>query len=300
MAKKTPPRTKKLVKAAMSASVAASVEINSSNCTADETLDEIIAYNTYGFGFGKTTQSYSQGENTNFASTEDQAKQVTGRNANGIQINLKDVQTGIIGNSIAAGLPTMGLNYIFASGATGGNKGVTGSSVVQFIYPKSLPQAGYIPQLIHGSGLGTTQEYVHFIPSTVTGAGGANMPTNFSRSFQVSIAGAVAPGENITIYTASGYASGENTGLALTQTGSVFTYSGSMCSSPNFSGSTMFITTASLSGLSSGDGSGGGIVIVYSASYTEDGTKENTPYAGVVVTVAPSNVDAGTPPGAGD
>ncbi len=293
MAKKTPPRTKKLVKAAMSASVAASVEINSSNCTADQTLDEIIAYNTY--GFGKSQQTYNQGELTNFASTEDQAKQVTGRNANGIQINLKDVQTGLIGNSIAAGLPTTGQNYTFASGALGGDAGVTGSSAVQFIYPKSGPQAGYIPQLIHGSGLGTTQQYIHFIPSAVTGVAGAGMPTNFSRSFQVSIAGAVAPGETITIYTASGFSSFDKTGLSLTQTGSVFTYSGSMCSSPNFSGSTMFITTGSLSGLAGG----GGIVVAYSASYTEDGTKENTPYAGVVVTIAPSAVDAGTPPGAG-
>ena len=46
----------------------------------------------------------------------------------------------------------------------------------------------------------------------------------------------------------------------------------------------MIIPTSSL------DGTGqGGIVIVYTASYTEDGTKENTPYAGLVAIVKPSN-----------
>ena len=294
MAKKTPPRLKKAVKAAMSASVAASVEINSSNCTADETLDEIIAYNTY--GFGKSQQTYALSEVTDFASDTDQALQVTGRNANGIQISLKDVETGLVANSIASGLPTLGQNHYFTSNVSASTPGVTGSYPVQFVYPQSGPQAGYIPQLIHGAaGLGASQEYIYFMPSSVTGAAGASMPTNFSRSFQVSIAGAVAPGESIAIYTASAFASGAPTGLLLRQPGSVFTYSGSMCSTPNYSGSTMYITTGSLSGLAGA----GGIVVVYSASYDSDGTKENTPYAGVVVTIAPSAIDAGTPPGAG-
>lgn len=285
------PRKQRNLKAASEAAANASVEAASSNCSEEFTLEQINAYEL--FGFGQETPSYTQAEATNFGSAEDQAKQVTGKNASGVQISLKNAETNIIGNSIAAGLPTEGSNYFFSNTATQG--GITGSSIVQFIYPKSGPQAGYIPQLIHGSGLGTTQEYIYFMPSTITGSGGQNMPTNFSRSFQVSIAGAVAPGESISIFTSSAKVNGENTGLLLTQTGSVFTYSGSMCSTPNFSGSTMFITTGSLSG----EAGVGGIVIAYSASYTEDGTKENTPYAGVVVTIAPSNVDAGTPPGAG-
>jgi hypothetical protein len=33
-----------------------------------------------------------------------------------------------------------------------------------------------------------------------------------------------------------------------------------------------------------------GIVIMYTASYTEDGVVENTPYAGVTVTINPSSL----------
>ena len=136
-------------------------------------------------------------------------------------------------------------------------------------------------------GLSTGVEYVFFLPATITGTvdpsngrKGQNMPVNHSRSFEVTIAGACAAGESVQVYTASVDGSRR-------ATGSAYTFSGSFCDTPNYSQQTMRILTSSLE---SGDPSTSqsGIVIAYTASYTEDGTKENTPYAGVVVTINPS------------
>ena len=70
MAKKTPSRKKRNIKAAAAAAQDASVEVTASNCTADETLHEVNQYQL--FGFGMTGSTYSQGEQTDFASVKDQ------------------------------------------------------------------------------------------------------------------------------------------------------------------------------------------------------------------------------------
>lgn len=265
------PRKQRNLKAAASASAAAGVELDSSNCSKGVTLEQVSAYEL--FGFGQTLPSYTQGETTDFASVSDQEKQITGRGSNGEVVSLKNV-TNVIGSSLTIGGSTNAPNYYFS--ATGA--GVTGSNVVTFAYGKSGPQAGYIPHLVqNGSGLSATEEYVFFVPSRVTGAGGSNMPPNFSASFVVDLIGAVGAGESVQVYTASADGTRE-------ATGSAFTYSGSFCSTPNFTTTSVIIPTSSLDGTEDS-----GIVIVYTASYTEDGTKENTPYAGLVALVKPSN-----------
>ena len=274
MAKTTPPRKKRFIQAAYSASTATSVEPANSNCPESTTIEEIAKYEI--FGFGKTKQTYAQGSVTDFSKIEDQELQVTGRDADGATVNIKNLNN-LISRAMNAGLSTTAQNHYFST--TG--DGVTGSAVLNNVYTKNGPQAGYIPQLIHGAGLGTTQEYVFFMPSTVTGAAQpnghpANMPVNHSRSFEITIAGAVAPGESVQVYTASA----DNVYVA---TGSAFTYSGSFCSTPNYQFQQMHIPTASLLGVA-----GAGIVIKYTASYAEADNKENTPYAGVTVTINPS------------
>jgi hypothetical protein len=268
------PRKQRNLKAAASASAAAGVETNSSNCTEGDVISEASNYEL--FGFGKAAASYTQGQITDFASISDQEKQVTAVNSTGIQQNLKD-QQNIIATSIGAGLSTSAPNYYFSGNSNA--TAVTGTAVVNFVYGKSGPEAGYIPALVQGGGgLTALEEYIFFLPSSVTGAAGANMPAGISASFQVDFAGALAAGESIQVYTAS--AAG-----ARVATGSAFTYSGSICSTPNFSASTVVIPTSSLAGTGQA-----GIVIIYTASYTEDGTKDNTPYAGIVATIRPSSL----------
>ena len=264
------PRKQRNLKAAASASAAAGVETNSSNCSEDVTLQEVNNYEFY--GLGKSLQSYTAGEVSDFASQEDQAKQVTGRTVNGAVASVKNA-AGLLQRAISAGLSTSATNYFFNTTSTG----VTGSSVLNFIYDKSGPQAGYIPHLVqNGAGFSATEEYVFFLPSSITGAAGSNMPAQHSRSFEVTIAGAVGAGESVQVYTASA----AGTRVA---TGSAFTYSASFCSTPNYTHTTIHIPTSSLAGVGQA-----GIIIVYTASYTEDGTKENTPYSGLVVTINPS------------
>lgn len=265
------PRKQRNLQAAASASAAAGVETDSSNCTEDLVISEASSYEL--FGFEQSQPSYTQGQEVDFKSEADQAKQITGRDSNGKQVNLKD-QKNLIANSIANGLPTTAPNFYFSGNSTA----VTGSSVLNFVYGKSGPQAGYIPHLVqNGSGLSAEEEYIFFVPSSITGANGANMPANFSASFVVDLVGAVAPGESVQVYTASA------AGVRVA-TGSAFTYSGSFCTSPNFNTQSVVIPTSSLVGTGQA-----GIVIIYTASYTEDGTKENTPYAGLIATVRPSN-----------
>ena len=277
------PRKQKNFQAGQAACDDASVEVANSNCSAEITIEEATKYEL--FGFGKSGQTYTQGEVTDFGSQADQELQVTGKGANGQQENLKNINASgsLIERSIGAGLATNGANHYFstaqASGGGGGG-GVTGSSVVEFVFGQSGPQAAYIPQLVHGSqGLSAGQQYVFFLPSTITGSGGANMPPQHSRSFEVTLGGAVAPGESAQVYVAA------NNGTR-TATGSAFTYSASFCSSPNYSSQTIRILTSSI--VSSGPTSQAGIVIVYTASYTADGTKDNTPYAGLVVSINPT------------
>ncbi len=274
------PRKQRNLKAAAQAAADASVETNSSNCSEGVTLEEVNKHEL--FGFGKTSQTYTQGEVVDFASEADQELQVTGKGASGQAQSIKNA-SNLIGRSVSNSLATTSNSYYFNTTQTIGkipSGGVTGSSVVNFVYSKNGPQAAYIPQLVHGSGLGTGQEFVFFLPSTITGSGGSNMPPQHSRSFEVTIAGAVAPGESVRVYTASA------AGVRVA-TGSAFTYSASFCSTPNYQHQTMRILTASLAG---GDPSTtqAGIVVVYSASYTVDGTKENTPYGGLVVSFNPS------------
>ena len=274
------PRKIRNIKAAGKAAADAGVETNSSNCSEGITLEEVTKHEI--FGFGKTDQTYTQGEVADFASEADQELQVTGKGANGQTQSIKNA-SNLIGRSIGAGLATNANNYYFNTTQTIGaipSGGVTGSSVVNFVYSKNGPQAAYIPQLVHGSGLGTGQEFVFFLPSTITGAAGANMPPQHSRSFEVTIAGAVAPGESVQVYNA-------NAAGVRSATGSAFTYSASFCSTPNYQHQTMRILTSSLAGGDPGT-TQAGIVVVYSASYTIDGTKENTPYAGLMVSFNPS------------
>jgi hypothetical protein len=264
------PRKQRNLKAAASASAAAGVELNSSECTEDVTLEAASKYEL--FGFGKSGQTYVQGETTDFASVKDDALQTTGKATDGATANIKDA-SDLINRSISNALPTNGNNYYFSTTSTG----VTGSSVVNFVYGQSGPQAPYIPQLVHGSqGLAASQKWVFFLPSSITGSGGSNMPVNHSRSFEITIAGAVAEGEKVQVYTASAP-------QVYVATGSAFSYSAAVCETPNYSHQTIRIPTSSLS-----SANGAGIMVAYTSSYTVDGTKDNTPRAGVVVIISPS------------
>ena len=276
------PRKIRNVKAAAKAAADAGVETNSSNCSEGVTVEAVNQYEF--FGFGNLQQTYTQGESTDFASEGDFAKQTNGKDANGVTRSIKDANN-LIKRSNDAGLGTSGNNFYFnttqTSAGSGPRGGLTGSTVLGFVYGKNGPQAPYIPQLVHQQdGLSTGTEYVFFLPSVATGANGANMPTNHSRSFEVTVAGAVAPGESVVVYTA-------NDAGVRTVTGSAFTYSASFCSEPNFSKAQVRILTGSIQAGNPAT-SQAGIVVVYSASYTVDGTKENTPYAGVTVTINPS------------
>jgi|TARA_R110000824_G_C15148170_1_gene670713 hypothetical protein len=291
MAKKTPPRKQRNRKNAAQAAVDASVEINSSNCSEGETLEAVNLYEFY--GLGNVLQSYTEAESTDFATIEDMEKNTgVGKNSEGDSISLKDV-SDIIVRSKGAGLPTEGSNYYFSTqqaNQTGRIPagGSTGSAVVNFIFGKNGPQAPYIPQLIHAQdGIATGAEYVFFLPAGATGTvdpsngrKGQNMPVNHSSSFEITIAGACGAGESVQIYTASADGSRE-------ATGSAFTFSGSLCTNPNYSQQLIRILTSSIESGIPGQ-SQAGIVIAYTASYTADGTKENTPYAGIVVSVMPS------------
>ena len=299
------PRKQRNLKAAASASAAAGVETNSSNCPESDVISQASNYEL--FGYLKTDASYTSGEVVDIASISDQEKQVTGKNSSGVTINLKggvgpskntdtDIGFDLIDNFILAGISPNAAHYnLYRIGNIGGTSGapaarrgpgLTGTiSPANALYGVNGPQAAYIPQLaLTGSG----GEYVFFLPSSITGAGGSNMPPGYSASFAVTIAGAVAPGESIQVYTASAAGYGA--------TGSAFTYSGSYCSTPNFATSSIFIRTASLPVYPGADTGGqaakSGIVIIYTASFTIDGTKENTPYAGPVMTITPSNVHA--------
>ena len=275
------PRKQRNLKGAAAAAEAASVEVDASGCTDEVTLEQ--ANNHEIFGFGGLTPSYAEGEKADYASNEDREKQITGRNKDGVVVSVKDYNQ-LISRSLSAGLLTEGTNHYFSTVGTG----VTGSSVICHVFGKSGPQAAYIPQLIHGSGLGTSQEYVFFLPASITGSGGSNMPTNHSRSFEITIAAACAPGESVQIYTASTH----DTYFA---TGSAFTYSASFCHTPNYSGQTIFIPTGAFGAHLANDtlGLGKGIVIIYTASYAETDNKENTPYAGVCVSINPSAIAHG-------
>jgi len=278
------PRKQKNFQAGQAACDAASVEVADSNCSAAITIEEATKYEL--FGFGKSGQTYTQGEVSDFASQADQELQVTGKGANGQQENLKNANASgsILEGALSAGLATTGANHYFstaqASGGGGGG-GVTGSSVVEFVFGQSGPQSAYIPQLVHGSqGLSAGQQYVFYLPSIITGAAGVNMPVNHSRSFEVTLGGAVAPGESAQVYVAA------NNGTR-TATGSAFTYSASFCSSPNYSAQTIRILTSSIVADDVAT-SQAGIVIVYTASYFSDRGSENTPYAGLVVSINPT------------
>ena len=274
------PRKQRNLKNAALAAENASVEVASSNCTAGETLEAVNLYEFY--GFGNSLQTYTQGETLDFASIADQEKQVTGKDGTGAVTSIKNAGN-LIGRSISAGLPTNGSHYYFNTQQTPGisSGGVTGSNVVVFSFGKNGTQAPYIPQLVHAQdGLSTGVEYTFFLPASVTGASGANMPANHSRSLEITIAGAVAPGESVQVYNT-------NVAGARSATGSAFTFSASYCSTPNYTHQTMRILTSSIASGSPAT-SKSGIAIVYSASYTVDGTKENTPYSGLMVSINPS------------
>ena len=281
MAKKTPPRKQRNIKNALSASEAAGVEVSDSNCSEEVTLQEVVSYQN--FGFGKDGQTYLQGQVTDIASIEDQQKSVTGKTAAGGTFNLKDASS-LIERTQNAGLSTNASNYYFSGVRP--IAAVTASNVVNFVYGKSGPQAGYIPQLVHGTGGGGAggDQYVFYLPSYITGTGGANMPLAHSRSFEVTIAGACAAGESVQIYTASI----DGTAVA---TGSVFNYSGSFCTSPNYQTQTIRIPTGSLAE-GNPSTSKAGIIVVYTSSYADTDSLgvslENTPYAGVYVSIVPS------------
>ena len=264
MAKKTPPRKARNIKAAAEAAENASVEIASSNCTAGETLEAVNLYEFY--GFGNSLQTYTQGEITDFASQGDIAKQTNGKDASGVTRIIKDANN-IIQRLPAAGLSTNGANYYFnttqTAAGSGPRGGLTGSNLPAFIYGKNGPQAPYIPQLVHSQdGLTTGTEYVFFFPSILTGAAASpTLPVGHSASFEITIAGAVGAGESVRVY----------------------------CQKPNYSKTQVRILTGSIDAGNPAT-SQAGVVIVYSASYTADGTKENTPYAGVIATLNPSGL----------
>jgi hypothetical protein len=234
MAKKTPPRTKKQIKAAMSASKASGIEVSASNCSAADTLNSVVDYNIH--GFGKSGQTYVVASLHDFASIADQAKQTTGKDANGAQANIQD-SADLIKRVQENNLSSSAARFYFNTVGTG----LTGAiSPVSFVYGKSGPQAPYIPQLVHGTSSAVSHhEFVFHLPSAITGALGANMPVDHSRSFEVTIAGAVAPGESIQVFTQSA------AGVRVA-TGSAFTFSSSYCTSPNFTHQTIHIPTSSL------------------------------------------------------
>ena len=285
------PRKQRNLKNAAQAAEDASVELDSSNCSEGETLEAVNLYEF--FGLGNSLQSYTEGEATDFASVEDMQKNTgIGKNSEGDPISLKDVSDVII-RSKNAGLPTEGTNYYFSTAQANQTGripagGSTGSNVVNFIFGKNGPEAPYIPQLIHSQdGLTTGVEYVFFLPASVTGGidpsngrKGGNMPVNHSSSFEVTIAGACAAGESVQVYTASADGSRR-------ATGSAYSFSASLCTSPNYSQQHIRILTSSLESGIPGT-SQAGIVIAYTASYTVDGTKENSPYSGIVVSIIPS------------
>ena len=163
------PRKQRNLKGANQAASDASVEVAESNCSEDVTLQQVNRYELY--GFGKVAQTYQEGQVTSWTSDEDNAKQVNGRGANGEVKNIRD-SANLISRAISNSLSTNASNHYFSTVGTG----VTASSPACFVYGKNGPQAGYIPQLVHGSGLGTSQEYVFFLPSSITGSGGSNMP----------------------------------------------------------------------------------------------------------------------------
>jgi len=282
MAKKTPPRTKKQIKAAMSASKASGIEVSASNCSISDSLDAVVDYNIY--GYGKSGQTYVVGSVHDFASVADQAKQTTGKDANGAQANIQD-SAELIKRVQDNNLSSSSARFYFDTVGTG----LTGTvSPVSFIYGKSGPQAPYIPQLVHGTSSAVSHhEFVFFLPSSITGALGANMPTDHSRSFEVTIAGAVAPGESIQVFT-------QSSGGVRVATGSAFTFSASYCTSPNFTHQTMHIPTSSLDGIGAG-----GITIIYDSTYATGsdnksvapGAQHKTPYAGAVITIMPSSIE---------
>ena len=264
------PRKQRNLKDAATQAANQSVEFDKSNCSDVITLEQANNYQLY--GFGKTLQSYKQGEVTDFGATSrdsDAAKQVDGRNAKGVDKNLKD-STLLIKNSLDGGLPTTGANYYFSGQDP---TGVTGSSMVNFVFSKDGPQSAYIPQLVGGR----SNEYIFWLPSTVTGADGANMPATANRSFKITLAGAVAPGESVQVYNRA--ANG-----TFNATGSTYTFSASFCKTPNFSTQSVLIPTSSLAGTGLA-----GIAIKYTASFAVTDNKENTPYAGLCAIIHPSN-----------
>jgi hypothetical protein len=310
MAKTTPPRKAKQVKNSVLLANNAGFEVSASNCPVETVVEAVADYNNHGWN-QSTNQTYGDGKAgfngkaASFTSLQDQSiGESLAVNASGAPVNLKD-QGGIISFTLANSLPASAKNYFFATASTPGanSAGVTGSGVVSFIYDKSGPQAGYIPAVVHGGTSGT--EYTFLLPSTVTGSGGANMPASANRGFVVTIAGAVAPGESIQVYTASG---GGTAAQTLVATGSAFTYSGSLCSTPNYQVTQVTIPTGALASTSK-DAAGGhplkpgiagkegqsGIIIKYTASFASGTTgsnlnDQNTPYAGVTVTIAPTAI----------
>lgn len=265
------PRKKRNIKAALSASAAAGVDTSLSNCSVAATEEALLDFQL--FGYGKDAVSYTSGQTVDVASQADQAKQVDGKNSNGVTVNLKDIAaSSLIANSIAFGLSSSMQHHYFDTTGTG----VTGSNLAIAIYSKDGPQSAYVPQLVGGKD----NEYVFFLPSSVTGANGVNMPAVVNQGFRIGFAGAVGAGESVQAYTSS--ADG-----TLVATGSAFTYSGSFCSSgaANYQTSFVNVPTGNL------DGTGqGGIVVKYTASYAETDGKQHTPYAGLVVTITPANL----------
>ena len=181
MSKTTPPRKARAIKSAYSSSAAAGFNMSASKCTELETLNALQNYNIYGWN-QSADQSYGgQGANgvtANYVDAKDQKiNESDAKNASGVAVNLKE-QSGIIAFTLANGLPSTARNYFFATASTPSTNdaGVTGSGVVSFIFDKSGPQAGYIPEVVHGDVSGSPREYTFLLPSTVTGSGGANMP----------------------------------------------------------------------------------------------------------------------------
>ncbi len=312
MAKTTPPRKAKQIKNSVLLANNAGFEVSASNCPVETVVEAVADYNNHGWN-QSTNQTYGDGtagvngKSFNYTNLQDQAiNESLAVNASGAPVNLKE-QSGIIAFTLANSLPANAPNYFFATASTPGTNdtGVTGSNVVSFVFDKSGPRAGYIPAVVHGAPSGSPTEYTFLLPSTITGSGGSNMPASANRGFTVTIAGAVAPGESIQVYTASG---GGTAAQTLVATGSAFIYSGSLCSTPNYFVASVTIPTASLAATSK-DAAGGhplkpgiagkegqsGIIIKYTASYASGTTgsnlnDQNTPYAGVTVTIAPTAI----------
>jgi hypothetical protein len=196
------PRKQRNLKAAAEAAENANVELNSSNCSEGDTLEAVNSYEF--FGFGNAQQSFQQGEQVDIASIEFRKKQIVGRTDKDAIKNLMDVNDLIV-RSQNAGLDTgQARTYYFSEAQTTNvarSGGVTGSSTMAVVYGKNGPQAPYIPHLVHQQdGLSTGAQYVFFLPSSVTGAAGINMPLNHSRSLEITIAGALGKGESTSIY----------------------------------------------------------------------------------------------------